>query len=396
MAKDLKTKILVVCNSKANFENSLRFFDQQEWVTIFVDRVEEVFRTISLEKPNFIFISVNLNTPKILQLPKLIRHISKEPIIAFTEENSLEGMKLINEIEVDHKIQGKIANEDAFRKIRKIVRKSDEKNEETFEKIIPGIQEALSEPEEKIQAEKNKAKLSLVSSTEQDQQKSFKEFQELKNFIYETAKSCIKPPSIPVKPVQESKVCMIWPMRNKNKDGIIIIAHSGPKSESEEFNSKFIDNLRSKENQNEHKSEIVVDEHFQVNMDSIDITSEAEGEAFYALFNDGGSEVAVKLLDYEIPQPKMDYIDGENKFKISVHDLVPDLPQGTDVYLFLPKNKKYFMYLKKGGLLTTRQKNKLVEAKTEIYINEDQAKDHIESHRKNKFLDRFRKDKKAA
>ncbi len=79
-------------------------------------------------------------------------------------------------------------------------------------------------------------------------------------------------------------------------------------------------------------------------------------------------------------------LDGQ-KAQITPEDLVADLPVGVDVFLFLPKNNKYFLYLKPESSIAKEQKDRFSERKAKLYISKDDIESFKESLKRNKTME---------
>ncbi len=117
----LKIRLLIICKSKNQFEGVANYLIRRGWETTISTSIKEAFKTISVFKPDFVLVSVNVPTPKIAQLPMVITQTFKANTILFCETSDAKSMKLLQTIEASYKIMGSASGPSVHRRVKQIL-----------------------------------------------------------------------------------------------------------------------------------------------------------------------------------------------------------------------------------------------------------------------------------
>lgn len=222
--------------------------------------------------------------------------------------------------------------------------------------------------------------------------------QEMEHFIIQSARTAADALIPPVTDMTLSTSCTVWPVTCKDMTGFIVISHGGTAQDESKYNSRFIDLVR----QEGPKicSTFEVDDHLISNLEHVDLKHKVDGELFTATIPSGHDEIIVKFIEAHSAVPSLNIDSSQERARIDASELVTDLAPGADLYLYMPKNNRYFIYLKMNGTLSPKQKEKLEETNAAIFISSRDVNQYSKTFIKNTTIQKIRdlkhKNKKAS
>ena len=117
----LKPNILVICRSKPQLDNIANYLIRRGWNTVVTREVGQAFKMIATFKPDFILLSVNLQTTKLAQLPSLIFQKFKVPVVTFGEAVNTRTLRGLQNIIANYRIFGVLSGPSVHRRLKQIL-----------------------------------------------------------------------------------------------------------------------------------------------------------------------------------------------------------------------------------------------------------------------------------
>ncbi|MCB0351502.1 MAG: response regulator [Bdellovibrionales bacterium] len=219
----------------------------------------------------------------------------------------------------------------------------------------------------------------------------------MEHFIIQSARKAAGEVKPPTESLEHVSKCTVWPVTCTQMVGFIVVSHGGSKEEENTFNDKFIHLVQ--EAGLKMCSTFEVSDHVITNLEHVDLKQHVEGEQFTATVSSGKNEIIIKLIEAHQNRPKIIKTSSPDRAQVDVGDLVPELQPGADLYLYMPKNNRFFIYLKMNGILSTKQKDKLESSKASIFINSKDVDKYSKAYVKNTTVQKIRDlklDKKKA
>lgn len=108
----------------------------------------------------------------------------------------------------------------------------------------------------------------------------------------------------------------------------------------------------------------------------------------------GGAEVAVTFFPADEDHALIEATPDGKMLSVPLEEIEVDVPLEFDLFLYMPRNSKYFHYTKKNGKLSQAQKDRLVSSqKGHLHVLAE-AKDNVAKYRTTRFVnDKIRKHK---
>lgn len=171
-----------------------------------------------------------------------------------------------------------------------------------------------------------------------------------------------------VKPIIGLDKCRLWPVEYAKQKGLLMIAHAGDEKTQKEYTHNFFKILNKEIN--ERSRGISYDAEIKINLDAETLEHKHDDEIFTRRLLSGGDQVIIKLLPSVDLKPVVvtDQAGHATKGKIDIADLVANQAQGVNLYLHMPANEKYFLYLKGDTVLLEKQLAKLRAANANMFI----------------------------
>lgn len=114
-------RLLFVCSNKQAIGSVGSFLKRRGWETAIVTKINDAFKLIATFKPDFVLLSVNFKSPKINQLPLVLKNTFKVNVVTFSETSDTKTLQLFQKIPADYKVQGSISGPSLQRRMRQIL-----------------------------------------------------------------------------------------------------------------------------------------------------------------------------------------------------------------------------------------------------------------------------------
>ncbi|MBK9294061.1 MAG: hypothetical protein IPM57_06385 [Oligoflexia bacterium] len=150
---------------------------------------------------------------------------------------------------------------------------------------------------------------------------------------------------------------------------------------------KVTDHLYEKMNIAGHPLEPVVGV-LELQFDPIPFMLWAEKNAdFFVKSNYGAEQVVFAYIPVD-KLPEIKEAENNHLYKVDLTNIIQDERVLFDVYIHMPKNNKYLLYLKKGAVFTAKTINKLAKFQVDgVYIKNSELNLYYSYCAKNKFLE---------
>lgn len=400
-----KIKLVILCHNNQAMDDTATYLKRRGWETTITNDLESLFKIISAVAPDFVMISVNVRSSKLQELQKVIQQAFNLPIITFGEVLDIKTMKLLNETPAKYSIQGRASGPSIHRKIKTIWQERQEESRSTKE-VRTGSQEPVadasapnilvmkgrayekpvqmqfSQDQDKKEHEAKEGEPAAKISVEMAEEETYKK---ITRHIFDRCAAVACEEAVePGRKLTLVESCNAWPVKLVDKMGILMIAHSGDERKQKEFIHKFFKQLNKEIH--ERAKQISYEEEVLVPLEPVDLTAPIRGEVLTRKLRSETNEVIIKFIEgitFSSPIAG-DELLHKDKAKINVEDLVPERTQGVNLYLYLPANTKYFLYLKSGAVLSEKQFGKLISTHTPVYVNIEDIKRYKEFEVRNK------------
>lgn len=95
-----------------------------------------------------------------------------------------------------------------------------------------------------------------------------------------------------------------------------------------------------------------------------------EGLEFNYVTSFSGGEIGVKFIHDEEAWAHAEVPENHDKALIKTEQVVEDRPLEIDLFVHLKRNEKYYKIVGEGSELSSDRKKRLIDKKTEVFINE--------------------------
>lgn len=160
----------------------------------------------------------------------------------------------------------------------------------------------------------------------------------------------------------------VLPISHKTASGYLLLAGANIGEPLSDFARRLY--LEIKKNAAAMKQHIETSEIFLMNVDEYGFFENDEsGLEFNHIHSLREGEFAVKFINDADAWPEVQKDEKVEKSAIRVEQIEEDLELDFDVFIYLRLNKKFYRLIGQGSALTEDRKARLVEKKTQAYIN---------------------------
>ena len=205
--------------------------------------------------------------------------------------------------------------------------------------------------------------------------------------IVHIAKACVLSQQTQATKVEAFGECMIVPILNPGANTYIVLAGLGAIEEEIQFSTAFLSRLKVDLCSEYQGMQIGEDQRIEFEM--IEAGIAIENEVGSLRLKNGSGEILIKLLNEVNYSPHVADIKGEMKAEIDPNDLVPNAAVGVEVFLYLKRNERYYLYLKPRSRISEKQKGRLLGGNSNLFVNKNEIETYRTVLRKNKTLEAF-------
>ncbi len=179
-----------------------------------------------------------------------------------------------------------------------------------------------------------------------------------------------------------------------SKKGILALSYLGEERMRREYIHRLFSYLSKEISRREQQ--ITYDQDSCLRPGQADLMEPVDGEIFSAQMHNASDLVMIKCLEVveHNAQVTVDASNIENKSKVKIKDLSPEFSPGVNLYLHMPENKKYFLYLRDIAILSVKQHKKLDVANARIFVKNEDINKFKETVNRNKTIQKLFSTKK--
>jgi hypothetical protein len=248
-------------------------------------------------------------------------------------------------------------------------------------------QENLSATANTQPSKLNEIELSNNKEKNQKEESAKYDSPEFKQAIIQLAKECALPREAKQEGFISTCYMTAWSAEINGAAGYLITQYSGSKMEHAQLNLHLINKTR--EYYDRKGATCFIYDEITMPIEKEDFNSHSEEVLFSESFSSGTGEAVVKFIKAVQEKPKLEYVKQFNKYKISAQDLVLNVNVGASLYLHLPKNEKFYLYLNEKAVLSHKQKQKLIETNTSLYIEAEEVKKYENTFARNRAIEKL-------
>ena len=183
----------------------------------------------------------------------------------------------------------------------------------------------------------------------------------------------------------EEQYSLVLTLKDIEMRGYAVVSCRGPRDKAEKYFKKLEEELISTA-KNECPRLKILDSAVVSNTE-IAFDSKISGEVINKKFGTDDFGVVFKMIDGLKSHLDYTYIESDKKFKIHPKHLMSGAAQGANLYLHMPKNERYLLYLKHYAVLSEKQKAKLLDSDISVYIDEESFGSFKETFERNKTIE---------
>ena len=205
--------------------------------------------------------------------------------------------------------------------------------------------------------------------------------------IIHVARACVLPQQAQATKIEAFGDCMIIPILTPGANTYVVLASLGAIEEEIQFSTTFLSRLKT-ELCGEYPGVQIGDDQ-RIEFETIETSAAIENEAGNFRLKNGSGEVLIKLLREVNYDPRIIAAGVDARVEVDPKDLVPNAAVGVEVFLYLKRNDRYYLYLKPRSRISEKQKGRLIGGGSKLFINKNETDTYRAIFRKNKTLETF-------
>lgn len=378
--EDHQGKVLIIVKDLDRFCLISEFLKSKKWNTLITSSLKDAIVSISNEKPDFVFASFNHTNPLIFELPQWVNPELNIDFIAFAETINAN---ILNQIHNNHffpfKMNKNPSGPTLLLMLRRILYQRHVEFKETDGKnlIYPLTHKRSESFQNRSKLKDNEThgnhhtkqptsphEAHITSSDELSLQKAMNNaFQNL--------------------PIPEGRVTgdlnhtnsfEIIPIYTDDKTGYVVFSTNLDKSRKQNGFSDFKSELK-KISDNGSLSFLMSENYFVDSSKFVNFNNWTKNQGEFNFYKkEKQAEIGSTFLNVPAPLPKIFPKNEDGKIPIQIEDFPVNYPTNFSTYLHLKQQKKYLLYIKKGGMMSKHQKENLIEKNESLYIDpQDEA-----------------------
>lgn len=410
----VKVKIIILCDDEEKTSSIGNFLNRRGWQAMVTSNVGVLIKQIGAIMPDIVMVSVNIRMTTPQDLLKRIHQAFNLPVILFGERQDAITLKLLSDVPAQYSIQGHASGPVIHRKIQSLVQElyGPMKEKELREQIdaesssktrdnIHIIRGAKPESgascpspivNQGTNVQINRADTNqkivepLVARAEEEAHKKT-----MCHIFERCALAACEAEVGPTQTLPLAESCSVWPILMAKKMGALMIVQSGDERKQQEFTHKFFKQL-NKEIHTRAK-QISYGDEVPISLRGVDLSLSVVGEILSCKMRFGQNTVLIKFIEginYSPPVVSEDP-SHQDKAKINLSDLTVERKLGVNLYLHMPVNAKYFLYLKSEAILSLAQYEKMNTTRPSLYINTEDINKYKEFVIRNKLAKLLKK-----
>jgi hypothetical protein len=381
---NLVLDLIIVAKNVGPMNQAAGFLIRRGWHVRIFNSIPAAIEQISFRRPNFVLLSVNHPNPNILKFPQAVGSTFKVECVAFAETGDASAAARVASMSCPHKIQGLPTGPNLLRAMRGIVtyKVNEGKSGAAPADDLSAVMADLSlhfqnEIKQMVPAMPELPNPALLISDQT----------EIQDFL-----APVKTGPVVLAPVK----CRIGvvPVKSSNMNGYMTVVMDRTVLDDRFLNACHVE-LSAQFRRSGLQGELEAG--FWLDLPSMDFEAWAKSKAlFHFNFEHQGVNVQAAFFPYtrELVLPKPSKRD--NMFTLDVKDISTEVPIPFKAYLYLEKNKKYFLYLRNGRTLQPGQKERLLKTHSKALWLKEIDVPSVKKMQAETFLLDMIKDPKAA
>lgn len=336
-------------------------------------------------QPDFVFIALDHDNPKIEVLPQIIEQCLKTTVIPFTHSSSREALKKLDENTYIHKIFPPLSGPAIERLTLKLRAQAQKASDESssraknFDNVVNSFLDQLNSEKHKIKStetqpdkaktlrlkEKNlffaNSKKNKISGSHKENLKKYFAAS-IKSDLTDILETCAHETTSNVYSLKDKKTVYCLLVQSRDWSGHLMAYANTPLEKY--LLEPIFKNWISKEFPplNEQESTVF----FEIQIDLKDFQIWAENKTEYAeTIKHNGSEITLNFVGIEPQHLLMDFDEENDLVDVRIEWIPLQTDLNLSLYLHLPENKKFLLYTPKNKRMNEHQKQRLQENRVE-------------------------------
>ncbi len=406
--------LLIVENQESQLLTQ-KLLESKGWTVAIRQSFQQALRYVVENNPQYVLFSFNHPDPQVKESPKVIERNFNVQCVAFCERKTKNASKILMQSGLKHMLFPPVTGEAIFDKVSRMVRDQNKdkiKKDRSYAAVSPDKAQPLFEVEDPKQ--QGRAKISLFEDVGQ-------RISPAKMLIGTVSQSVAsQAPSNPIldSPVRSSEAKGAKPLSNSPGSWFQEIVEPSFSSTSQSFNEKnggdkfektegwnysvlpvkgdkFIgflllrspfknENLQAVLNQMAtemrrlssnlgHK--ILVGEAVPVGISEKEISQIAIDNAWMKKDNLLAEPVSLFAIESQVIEPRVNPSQDNTIYTINWQDIEASSVLTFNLYIYLPKNNKYYLFARKGRPIASKRMKRLENMEHQLFIEQNEILD---------------------
>ena len=387
-------KILAIAENVSLLDKACEFLVRRGWQAACVGDLRSGLDFIAKEQPTHVLISVNLPLISVSKIAGLADELKTKygvTVIAFGEREDLPTMRSVTACGLKYFVFPPVTGALLHIKLKKVLMLEDERDHllgdisisTEVPKILPQIGSGRGRRLPESIAKNRRIRKSQDSRLQTSEIRTRRLPSDIEVDLEPCFRgNCIGFNDTEIKTIDEVEDVGVMTITSDTMTGYVVLARgSNDANEMKKLLRNFGDDLisRLKKRGITNLSNI----HFmslKVNRVKFEKWT-AECAQFCFVSEHMGSETAVAFIPHNDSQPVIEIsIDHPGNLVILLEDLIADSKINFDVHIYLEKNARTFIYVKKGSVFTQDRIDKVRETKSPLFIENREETDFRSYH----------------
>lgn len=395
-----EVKLIVIAQNFEEMNRHLEYCRDKGWVAICVHDLDVGLKLVASENPSFVLLSYDHANERIRDFGPIISRSFNIPVIALCERKTKVSSRILAQSGFRYLLFPPISGEGIYEKIQKII--SSNKKSKVREVATPIKASRKSRPLFEIEeapeddsghvtlsnSEKKESKTKIISGEKRRASNAKKDMGKTDFFkqIISPAfrKTFGRDGMIALKMNPQITMTEVISLRTEDFSGFLV------------FDIQVTEALRTKMINSFVKEIKTSCANFGVSLKLSDVISidfnQISRQTFLGashkfFMGEDMSRLSMMFafLD-EANLPKLTQDASGKTCIISHEDIAPEIPLEFSVYIHLPKNKKYYLFVRKGRKFTAKRVQRLKDMEHELFIYKNEEVDFYRYYFKTRFL----------
>lgn len=378
-------RVVIVVENRSRFLPASQFLTDNNWNAEVASSLQNSIEVLTRLQPHFVFISLDFPDKRILELPYWSGNKTKAMFIGFGDHLSDTNRRKAESLNVFERIMVKNASgptfcleirDILFQKFLAMQNHPAGQGNNVVGKLDLGALEVKSLGSgarlvlpQQASGKNAKSKVSIEKKTN-DAKPSEKEttYRSLPETMSLILQDLSVPTEAEVGTIESCHELEVIPVFVQDLAGYLVLTSTFDSNVTRRLGKEVVDSLTQ-----QRKSEYtpsLVSKPVSIKVDDLDFSRFARSKSdFFIIEKRGKGTVASCFLRSDSPVPKSGVPNGEGKVSIPVEQIPTNIQLPFGSYLYLKGHQKFISYLRKGGILTQSQHDRLTSHNEELYID---------------------------